>query len=259
MHWYYADQGRQLGPVEESALDDLVRSGSVRDDTLVWREGMGTWATHRAARGPTPAATAVPPPLNEMRYCAECGRPFGLDRLVFIGAAPICAACKPIFLQRVREGGQTLGALHYAGFWIRLVALMIDGILLAVVANLIEIPLALRFIPPPPSADPAVALRQLSASLGLIGIQTLISLAIACAYETYFVSTRGATIGKMALNLKIVRADGSAVSRGLSFGRYFARWISQFTLGIGYIMAGFDDQKRALHDRICETRVIYAR
>ena len=40
-------------------------------------------------------------------------------------------------------------------------------------------------------------------------------------------------------------------------GRHFAKYISaNFTLYIGYIMAGFDDQKRSLHDRICETRVI---
>jgi uncharacterized RDD family membrane protein YckC len=42
-------------------------------------------------------------------------------------------------------------------------------------------------------------------------------------------------------------------------GRYFAQWISAIILAIGYIMAAFDDQKRALHDRICETRVIHVR
>jgi uncharacterized RDD family membrane protein YckC len=36
-------------------------------------------------------------------------------------------------------------------------------------------------------------------------------------------------------------------------------WISAFILMIGYIMAAFDSEKRALHDRICETRVIYSR
>ena len=43
MKWYYAEGGKQIGPVEESALDDLVRQGVVRDDTLVWREGMAAW------------------------------------------------------------------------------------------------------------------------------------------------------------------------------------------------------------------------
>lgn len=258
MQWYYADRGRQLGPVEETALDDLVRSGAIHDETLVWREGMGTWEKHGAIRGAL-AAAPLPPPLYEIRTCAECGRPFPSDQLVFIGAAPLCAACKPVFLQRVREGGQTLGALHYAGFWIRFVALMIDGVLLAVVGALIELPLTIRYAPPVVTTDPSAALAQLSATLGVAAVQTLISICLACAYEVFFVSTRGGTIGKLALNLRIVRADGSPVARGLAFGRYFARWVSQFTLLVGFIMAAFDDQKRALHDRICETRVIYAR
>ena len=50
MKWYYADSGRQVGPVEDSQLDDLVRSGAVRDDTLVWREGMPSWQPHSTAR-----------------------------------------------------------------------------------------------------------------------------------------------------------------------------------------------------------------
>jgi uncharacterized RDD family membrane protein YckC len=91
------------------------------------------------------------------------------------------------------------------------------------------------------------------------GMMILVNLALGMAYEVYFVSTRGATPGKMALGLKIIRADGSPIPPGLALGRYFAHWISGAILFIGYIMAGFDSQKRALHDRICETRVIYAR
>jgi uncharacterized RDD family membrane protein YckC len=62
----------------------------------------------------------------------------------------------------------------------------------------------------------------------------------------------------MAMGLKVVRADGSPVSIGLAFGRYFAKMLSGFILLIGYIMAAFDAQKRALHDMICDTRVIRA-
>ena len=50
MTWFYADGGRQMGPVEEFALDDLVRQGVVRDDTLVWREGMASWQAHGMVR-----------------------------------------------------------------------------------------------------------------------------------------------------------------------------------------------------------------
>jgi uncharacterized RDD family membrane protein YckC len=81
-------------------------------------------------------------------------------------------------------------------------------------------------------------------------------LVLGCIYEVYFVSTRGATIGKIAFNLRIVQADGSAIPRRLALGRYLAMGVSLLTATIGFLMAAFDQEKRALHDRICQTRVV---
>lgn len=78
-------------------------------------------------------------------------------------------------------------------------------------------------------------------------------------YYVYFWSKHGATPGKMALGLKVVTPDGGPISVGRSFGRYFGYILDSFTLLIGFIMAGFDDEKRTLHDRICNTRVIHTR
>ena len=100
---------------------------------------------------------------------------------------------------------------------------------------------------------------DMMAHMAAVVVATLVSVLIAAGYEIYFVAGRGATLGKMALGLQIVRADGAPISMGLAAGRYFAQWLSGLILMIGYIMAGFDDQKRALHDRICETRVIHVR
>ena len=56
----------------------------------------------------------------------------------------------------------------------------------------------------------------------------------------------------------MIRVDGGRITAGLAIGRYFAKnWLNLFTLLIGYIIAAFDDEKRALHDRICDTRVVY--
>jgi uncharacterized RDD family membrane protein YckC len=60
----------------------------------------------------------------------------------------------------------------------------------------------------------------------------------------------------MAMGLKLVRSDGSGLSYGRIVGRYFSEWISGLIFCIGYIMVAFDEQKRGLHDRICDTRVI---
>ena len=62
----------------------------------------------------------------------------------------------------------------------------------------------------------------------------------------------------MACKIKVVTADGGRVSYARAFGRYFAKMLSAFTCMIGYIIAVFDNpQKRALHDHICNTRVVY--
>jgi uncharacterized RDD family membrane protein YckC len=60
----------------------------------------------------------------------------------------------------------------------------------------------------------------------------------------------------MALQIQVVTADGGRVSYLRALGRHFAKLLSSATLLIGYIVAAFDPQKRALHDWICNTRVV---
>jgi len=84
----------------------------------------------------------------------------------------------------------------------------------------------------------------------------LLQLAITATYTTWLVGKYGATLGKMACQLKVITADGGRVSYPRALGRYFAEILSSIILLIGYIMAAFDDEKRTLHDRICNTRVI---
>lgn len=268
MKWYYAEGGKQLGPIEESDLDDLVRQGVVRDETLVWREGMAAWQRHGAVRGPSsgPAGTAaaVPPvpaaaPAGDSRYCSECGRPFPASQLTSYGDVSVCAQCQPAYSQRQRESGSR----RFAGFWIRFLALIIDAIILGVVGAVVRIPLGLAMggvgLSMSRNPDPSQVFAALPGIMGLIGLTWLIQVALGLAYEVYFLSTRGATPGKMALGLKVTRADGGPISAGLAAGRFFAKYLSFFTFCIGFIIAGFDREKRSLHDHICGTRVIYAR
>lgn len=257
MAWFYADGGRQVGPVEEPALDDLVRAGIVRDDTLVWRDGMANWQPHASVRGVRPPAPPMPAVAvaAESGFCSECGRPFPVNQLVMIGNAAVCAQCKPVYLQRVREGGQAIGVRRYAGFWIRFVARVIDAIITSCVFFIITLPLA-GIIGLGRMSNPTLAL---SAGIGAMGLYLMLSFGLGIAYEVYFVSTKGGTPGKLILGLRIIRADGSMLNTGQAFGRYFAYVLSSFTFMIGFIIAGFDPEKRALHDRICDTRVIYTR
>ena len=153
---------------------------------------------------------------------------------------------------------------RYGGFWIRFLARIIDVIILGVVNAIVRIPLMLMF------GIGTMGMGGLGrgegaglifgpAMMGVLGLSALIGIALGAAYEVYFLSAHGATPGKMALGLRVIRADGGPISPMLALGRHFALWLSGFILMIGYIMAGFDPEKRALHDRICETRVVYSR
>lgn len=193
-------------------------------------------------------------PVQTVLACSQCGRAFAQSDLVQIVGNWVCGDCKPAFLSRVMaSGGAVASTWHYAGFWIRGVALLIDGIILGVAQASIALVFFGTF-----GAQFSPSVMQ-SAPVGLrLGFQ-LLSYAIAIMYEAVFLRYQGATLGKMALGLKVVRSNGASLGWGISIGRYLMSLVSGMILLIGYIMAGFDNEKRALHDRVCDTRVIYKR
>jgi uncharacterized RDD family membrane protein YckC len=176
----------------------------------------------------------------QMMRCSECGNEFNEDALIKFGDAMVCAACKPFFVQKLREGATVAGEMIYAGFWIRVGAKLIDWIIGTIVS------VALGF------AAGLVGARQ--AQL----IANILAWGFAVTYVTYFLGKYGATPGKMACGLKVLRPDGETLSYGRAFGRFFAEILSAMILCIGYLMIAFDKEKRGLHDRICDTRVVKA-
>jgi uncharacterized RDD family membrane protein YckC len=132
--------------------------------------------------------------------------------------------------------------LSRGDFLTRFFAALIDSTVLLLLNSIFQVALA----------DGAIS----RVSSNGLGVTLLISIAVACGYETFFLGKMGATPGKMVLGLKVVRPDGSPVGYGRAAGRYFATILSTIIFGIGYIIAGFDYRNRALHDMICDTRVI---
>jgi uncharacterized RDD family membrane protein YckC len=197
---------------------------------------------------------------SETLYCAECGRPSRSDELARFGNLMICSSCKESYAQKLRECAAQPARAAYAGFWIRFVSSLIDGIILGVVVGILQVAVfGSMFLTPAfqqgRTPDPTVV----APFLGLLGIMYVVQIALASSYEAFFVAKLGATPGKMVIGVKVLRPDGSPVSLGRAYGRYFSKFISALTLFIGFIMAGFDSQKRALHDMICDTRVVKSR
>ena len=130
------------------------------------------------------------------------------------------------------------GNPEYAGFWLRFVAYLLDGIIVAIPTLAIYGTIGGDFLEP-----------------NILG--RLLGLVLSVGYFVYFESSeKQATFGKQALGIYVTDLEGGRISVGQATGRYFAKIISALILLIGFIMAGFTDKKQALHDMIAGTLVV---
>ena len=135
----------------------------------------------------------------------------------------------------------------YAGFWRRLLAILIDELILATVALLFSASYYLVAMSGPGSR--ALAVTVLS--------NRIFSFLLHWLYFSFMESSRKqATLGKMAIGIIVTDYSGQRISFPRASGRYFGKYLSAFILGIGFIMAGFTRKKQALHDMLAETLVV---
>jgi uncharacterized RDD family membrane protein YckC len=200
----------------------------------------------KAAQPQQTAPTDSASETAQQSACSQCGQLFAQEDMLSYNDMWVCAACKSAFVQKIKESGKIGGQLNYAGFWIRFGAKFIDGIIIKIASFLIATILALLI---------GMLDTERVALIGSI-LSMFIELIISVVYTTWFVGKFAATPGKMACGLKVVMYDCDRVSYGRALGRCFAEILSTIILLIGYIMAAFDDEKRTLHDRICNTRVV---
>lgn len=183
---------------------------------------------------------------SEAQFCSRCGAAF---------APVVPSAGSPQSGPAIAPYVQAGVAAEYGGFWIRLVAFIIDLIVVAIVVFPVSVIImaATGGIPRIMGGDVQFSGLRL---LGLMirgFFNTLVSWIYEAALES---SSKQATLGKMALGLKVTDLYGNRISFARATGRHFAKYISGMILAIGYIMAGFTERKQALHDMIAGTLVI---
>lgn len=237
MEWYYAENNERRGPLTEAEFNELIRTERIGPATQVWRAGWENWKPLGEA-GVLAAGVA---------RCVECGQTFPTTEMLAYEGVWVCPNCKPVFFQKVKEGIDPRAQMEYAGFWIRFVAKFVDSVIVGVPGYALQFGAA-SFL----QDDPNMAMVAM-----LVG--WLISFILQMAYSVWLTGKYGATVGKMACGLRVVTPNGQKISYGVACGRFFAEILSGMILYIGYIMVAFDDEKRALHDRICNTRVIRRR
>ncbi|MEY2881811.1 MAG: hypothetical protein RLZZ15_4191 [Verrucomicrobiota bacterium] len=251
MQWYYDVNGQRQGPIAQAELESLVAQGVIKPETRVWCTGMKDWAPYAQAA----AGQGAAPAENDSAVCAVSGKIYPKSQMVHYEGRWISAEHRDEFFQRVREGAPMVGAatvpgpFGYGSFLQRFCASFLDGLIVGLANFLVGLVVGATM----------GASGMLKSSAGPILLQVIVQtlgLALGISYHIYFIRKHDATPGKMALGLKLLRSDGSKLSVGRIIGRYFSHFLSAIILGIGYIMAAFDPERRALHDRVCDTRVI---
>lgn len=260
--WYYADrQRRQVGPESAESLAQRFRTGEIDSATLVWRDGLATWqplGSLRAELGLEDAAATL-----DFRIQPPAADAAATD---VTGAAPAGAYSPytaPATVAEAHPGTLPVqgGDVVMAGLWRRFAASFIDSLVTAVASYALLLPLMLVF---------GVSLSSLAendlagagASLGFLALNYAITLGVPALYFAWMHSSgTQASLGKMAVGVKVVRTSGEPLGFGRALLRYLAYMLfALLTCGAGVLISGlmvaFTERKQALHDMLCDTLVV---
>ncbi len=245
--WYYVEKGERQGPVDRHSLVSKLGHGELPHDALVWQDGMADWVP----------AESMPELASPASGIADAGMEASIPGAVAsrgVGNA----------LARGQSSGEPGGydpfagehhgivSITYAGFWKRFVAYVIDSLILQGVSFAIQIVMSVMLAIP--------GLSDNEAAVVIVALITFVGYTI--GYLVYFAAfeSRGwqGTPGKKVLGIKVVDTEGNPVTFWRAMGRNVGKILSGALLLIGYIMAGFTEQKQALHDMMAGCLVVNA-
>jgi uncharacterized RDD family membrane protein YckC len=178
-----------------------------------------------SCRAPIPSTSEV---------CLACGHSLGrrevslpVERPAVLAASPLAPNVPaPVYT----PGLLADGSRAYGGFRIRVVASIIDDLIVGV---------------------PLYLLVRTLGPIGYIGL-----LGALLYYPLMESSGAQATVGKIVFGMIVTDTSYRRISFGRALGRYFAKGLSGLILYLGYVMVAFTPQKRGLHDYIAGTLVL---
>jgi uncharacterized RDD family membrane protein YckC len=186
------------------------------------------------------------PEVNDgLVRCTRCNRLFCGDCVIQLRGFYYCAGCKGEHVRDV-QSGTAPGALDLATVGRRWGGSIVDTLALYVVYIPATIGFAAVSNGAPGHAQPGL----------LIILFYAVLLGIPVVYEGLMVSSRGQTLGKMAVGIKIVSPDGSAVSPGQAWGRAVVKMALGTCAGITFLPALFTKDRTTIHDMVAKTRVV---
>jgi uncharacterized RDD family membrane protein YckC len=172
---------------------------------------------------------------NAINFCTNCGFNYVNQTVARETVASLDGSIqRPFYTESQPVSNGTLNA-NYASFGQRVAAAIIDGVLTFVFG------LVIGFIFFPYGSDG-------SSFFGIV-----FGLVYKAGMES---SSMQGTLGKKAVGLRVIDANGDRIDFTRALGRYFAAYLSAILLGIGYLMALFTGKSQTLHDMMAGTYVI---
>lgn len=203
--------------------------------------------------------------MNGTLFCNKCGAPNA-------ASAQFCSRCgvalnpagsavsNPIPAPTTVSAGYPTAVNYpaaqngvgYGGFWIRVVAAIIDHILVRVVLAPVGAVFGLGGLALGGFGHGGFPLTHLLGG----GVMFMLILAGSWLYEAFMESSSyRATLGKMIFGMKVTDLYGNRISFARATGRHFAKILSGLILCIGFIMVGLTERKQGLHDLLAGTLV----
>ena len=233
MEIWIGRDGERHGPYKEDDVRQWLRSGQVSPADLAWYEGLADWQPLSVLFADEPRRT---PPAS----------------------APPAPLAPPAF-NRAR--------ISYAGFWKRVVAYLIDSMVMYIPCTLLELPFGVRAAQEKlqqqtaslSPGDPA-ALHALSDFYVSVWPYFLIATLAWWLYSALCESSRWqATVGKLAIGIRVTGLHGERISFPRAAGRYAGKFLSAMILLMGFLMVAFTERKQGLHDMMANTLVLNGR
>lgn len=208
MQIYITRDGQRLGPYSVEEINAQLAAGTVSATDLAWYEGVTNWIPLSSVPGISTGGGAT------------------------VGAVPTVTA-----------PSAPLSSGNYAGFWIRVVAYLIDGIILMIPLGILQF-LLKGHTDDPTSGHPVLLV--------------FLIIAIEVGYFAGLWSSGSqATLGQKVCGMRVVRStDGARISFGRGILRMLGIMISSAILCIGFLMVAFTERKQGLHDMIAGTYVL---
>jgi uncharacterized RDD family membrane protein YckC len=236
MEVWIGRDGERHGPYTDGDIRQWLRSGQVSRDDLGWYEGLADWQS-LSVLFPEEVRSASPPAFT--------------------------ASSVPGVLPQT-----TAATLEdYAGFWKRVAAYILDAIILYIPSLLIQKMMGddaaetvMKQAQLSAPGDPQVMLTALSQYYNTMLPAVLIITVITWLYFAFCESSAWqATIGKLALGIRVTNMQGTRISLPRALGRYPAKYLSAFILFIGFLMVAWTQRKQGLHDMVVGTLVLNGR